>query len=80
MENQGIFGKIKSLYIIKNIFNYIKDTNLKLFLYSKYFQNKLNMEIIYKEIYLKKIWFDLDKYLHIEQKQYKKDILNKKLW
>ena len=78
MENQGIFGKIKSLYIIKNIFNYIKDTNLKLFLYSKYFQNKLNMEIIYKEIYLKKIGFDLDKYLHIEQKQYKKDILNKK--
>ena len=46
MEYQGIIDKIKSIYIIKNIFNYIKDNKipLKLFIYSKYFQNKLNIK------------------------------------
>ena len=49
MENQDLFKKIKSAYILKNIFNYIKDNNLKLklFIHSKLFQNKLDLTIIY---------------------------------
>ena len=80
MENQGIINKIQSIYIIKNIFNYIKDSNLqlKLFIYSKSFQNKLNIKYIYKENYLKKIEFDLKEYIYIEQENYEKDILRKK--
>ena len=77
MENEGIINKIKSVYIIKNIFNYVKDHNLqlKLFIYSKYFQNKLNIKYIYKERYLNKIGFNLDDYLHIDYYEYEKDIL-----
>ena len=45
MENQGIINKIKSIYILQDIFNYIKDSNFKykIFIHSKYFQNKLNI-------------------------------------
>ena len=77
MENEGIINKIKSIYIIKNIFNYIEDSNLqlKLFIHSKYFQNKLNIKYIYKKKYLNKIGFNLQEYLFIESKKYKKDIL-----
>ena len=47
MENQGIIYKIKSIYIIKNILKYLKDNQKqKLFIYSKYFQNKLNIDIL----------------------------------
>ena len=55
MENRGILDKIKSIYIIKDIFKYINDNKiqLKLFIYSKYFQNKLNIKYIdAKEKYL----------------------------
>ena len=80
MENQGIMNKIKSIYIIHNIFNYIIDSNLqlKLFIYSKYFQNKLNIKFIYKEKYLKKIGFNLEDYLFSDKEEYIKDFLRKK--
>ena len=78
MENQ-ILNKIKSSYIIKNLFNYIKDTNfqLQLFIYSKFYQIKLDINpIIYKEKYIDKIGFDINKYLHIKGKEInKKDYL-----
>ena len=80
MANQELI-KIKSSYILKNIFNYIQDDNIqfKLFFYSKFFQNKLDIKLIdYKEKYINKIGFDINKYLHIEQKNYKKDNLVKK--
>ena len=49
---------------------------MKLFIYSKSFQNKLNLNLIgLKEIYLLKIGFDISKYLYIEQNKYKKDFL-----
>ena len=69
MENQDLINKIKSSYIIKNIFNYIKDNNfqLKLFIHSKLFQNKLDLTLIYKEKYIDKIGFDINKYLHKEK-------------
>ena len=81
MENQGIIYKIKSTYIIKNILHYIKDNkmDLKLFIYSKHFHNKLNLKYIdAKEKYLKKIGFNINEYLYIEEEKYEKNILNKK--
>lgn len=69
MENKELINKIKSNYILNNILDYIKDTNfkLKLFIHSKLNQNKLNLKVIYKEIFLEKIGFNLDKYLNIER-------------
>ena len=48
MENKELIEKIKPSKIIKNIFNYIEDNNLKfkLFLYSKLFQNKLGIKLM----------------------------------
>ena len=80
MENIGIINQIKSSYIIKNIFKYIEDdtVQLKLFIHSKYLQQKLNIKLInYQEKYLTKIGFDLDKYLYIPQDDFQIDILKK---
>ena len=81
MEIQGVIYKIKSIYIIKDILNYIKDNKiqLKLFIYSKYFQNKLNIKYIDdKEKYLKNIGFNINEFLFIEEEEYEKNILFEK--
>ena len=80
MKNRSLINKIKSSYIIKNIFNYIPDPNLqlKLFIYSKYFQKLLNLSLIYKEKYINKIGFNMTQYLHVESKNYKEDYLIKR--
>ena len=60
-------SKISSIDIIKDIFNYIKDENFKykLFIHSKYFQKKLDINLIeLKKKYLSKIKFYIDDYLH----------------
>ena len=78
MENQGIINKIKSKYIFKNIFNY-NNIQRKLFKYSKYFQNKLNINYIdCKEKYLKNNGFNINEYLYISEEKFEKDILNSK--
>ena len=76
MEN--LFNKIKSIYISDNIFSYIGDNNfkLKLFYYSKFYQNKLNLKVIFQEKYLKKLEFNISNYLYINK--YNKDYLNNK--
>ena len=77
MEKKELLNKIQSKFILNNIFDYIKDTNfkLKLFIHSKSIQNKLDLKIInYKELYLNKIGFDLDKYLYTQSCS--KNILN----
>ena len=80
MENQEIIYKIKSIYIIKIILKYLKDNQKQgLFIYSKYFQNQLNIEYIdAKEKYLKNIGFNTNEYLYMDEKNYEKNILNKK--
>ena len=80
MENPGLINKINSSYILKDIFNYIKDKNfkMKLFFYSKSFQNRLGIKIDYKIKYLEKIGFNIDEYLDIDEDYYKKDILTHK--
>ena len=60
-------GKINSKDIIKDILNYIKDENFKykLFIHSKYFQKKLDINLIeLKKKYLSKIKFYIDDYLY----------------
>ena len=77
MENHGLY-KIKSLYVLKDIFAYIRNENFpeKLFIHSKYFQKKLDLKFAYyKGKYLQKIGFDISEYLYIAQEKYKKDIL-----
>ena len=77
MENQRIICKIKAPFIIKNIFKYIKDNNfyLKLLIYSKFFQDKLNIKVDYKAKYLEKIGFYIHDYLYLKQEKYKKNFL-----
>jgi hypothetical protein len=80
MENGELIINLKSKHILDYIFDYIKDKNFqfKLFLYSKKLQIKFDINIIkLKEKYLKKLKFDLDKYLYIEPYLYKKDCLIK---
>ena len=80
MEVEEIINNINSKHILKYIFNYIEDKNFKdkLFLYSKKSQIKYDIKLIgLKENYLKKIKFDLDKYLCVEPSLYQKDSLTK---
>jgi len=80
MESAKVINNIKSIHILNYIFNYIKDKDFKekLFLYSKKLQNKFDIKLIgLKDKYLKKIKFDLDKYLYIEPYSFKKDCLTK---
>ena len=56
MEKESILEKIKSKYILENIFDYVKDENFKfkLFVYSKKLQKKFDLKLLdYKNIYLK---------------------------
>ena len=80
MNEQRLIEKINSKYILKQILFYVKDDiQLKLFTYSKLFQKRLGIKSIdYKEKYLKKIRFNLKKYLY-ETSGVGKDILNENL-
>ena len=81
MENSSL-NKIKSKYIIKNIFDITYD-NLKyiLFNHSKHFQELLDIKLIdYKEKYWIKKGIKLDEYLSLKtQKNYNPNCINKKL-
>jgi len=80
MEKEELINNIKSKHILHYILNYIEDKNFKykLFLYSKKLQIKHDVElIVLKENYLKKLKFDLDKYLYIEPNLFQKGILSK---
>ena len=80
MEDESLINNINSKHILNNIFNYIEDKNFKdkLFLYSKKSQIKFDIKLIgLKENYLRKINFDLDKYLYTEPNLFKKDSLAK---
>ena len=80
MKNKkNIINNIRSKHILNSIFKYIKDKNFqdKLFAYSKKLQIKFEIKLVgFKENYLKKIKFDLDKYLYIEPDLYKDNCLS----
>ena len=55
MEIKNKLERIKSIYLLKGLFNYIKDENyhLKVFKYSKSFQKKMGINLIdYQELYI----------------------------
>ena len=88
METDSLFEKIKSKYIQKKIFSYIKNENFiyKFFLYSKAFQKKLELENIdFKERYIIQSKISYDNYLccyslfNVEPKKFDKKIIEKKL-
>ena len=89
MEEKNFLGKIKSKYIFKTIFNYIKGDiiKLKLFKYSKSFQNELDLNLFcYQKKFFEIIGLNIFKYLSIYDKKkekypedFDKDYLNTKL-
>jgi len=79
MKRKEEIKNIASKHILDSIFNFIEDNNFKdkLFLYSKKLQKKFDIKLIgLKENYLKKIHFDLDKYLFVELYLFYKDFLS----
>ena len=88
MENNCLFEKIKSKNICQNVFQYIKEENFKFkfFLYSKYFQKKLEIEKIeFIERYIIQSKINFDDYLccyslfNSDPKNFDKNIISKKL-
>ena len=87
MSEQSLLGKIKSKYVLQEIFKYIKtkNYNLKLFVHSNLFQEKLNLKILnYQEAYINQFGMDLSDYLCLNynilnEKEFDKDSLKKKL-
>ena len=88
MESICLFEKIKSKYICQKVFEYIKEENFKFkfLLYSKYFQKKLELEIIdFKERYIIQSKINFDNYLccyslfNADPKNFDKNIISKKL-
>ena len=70
MNNGAMINKIKSKYILKYLFNYIGNTSfeLKIFIHSKYFQNKLNLtQSYYYKKFLDSLGFNLNKYIYKEE-------------
>lgn len=73
--------KIKSSYILNQIFSYIPNDNIKfkLFKHSKLIQENLGIKLLdYKEKYVKQIGFNLDRYL-FKDKNSNKETLKKRL-
>ena len=79
LYNQNCLGKIKTKYLIKNIFDFIKYKNFmyKLFAHSKSFQKLLGINLSdYKRLYLSKKKFNLEHYFsgyNEEEKKYEDD-------
>ena len=85
MKKKLLLEKIKTKYILENIFHYIEDDDfkLRLFFYSKSFQNKLELKLIdFQRVYFRKFDINLDDYLYnpnyFPSKNFDKNILNKK--
>ena len=82
MESQGLINKIKSSYIIKNLFNYIEDNKiyLQLFIHSKSLQKKLNIQLLdYKVKFIENIGFNISEYMYIRVDKYKEGIFENNL-
>ena len=80
MNNKSILKRIKSKYIYKIIFDYINNDNfkLKLFNYSKYFQNILGLKLFdYKEKFFDNLDINLNEYFYKDSCKFpiKKSIL-----
>ena len=65
MNEDSLLDKIKSKYVFKQLFKFIGEENtLKLFMYSKRFQQKLELDkLIYLMHIISKNKIDIEKYL-----------------
>ena len=85
METKKLLNKISSKYILKKLFDFIKDDNIQFNIcrYSKYFQNKLGFELHdYQEKYFKLIGINestINLYDFLSNPKYVGVDLNKKL-
>ena len=84
MIKGNILNNISSKFILSSVFNFINDKNFKnkLFVYSKLFQKKLNLNFNeYKDKYISQIGLDYDNYLSLDYnvRKFDKDILKKVL-
>ena len=76
-NENNLLNQIKSKYVVQNLFNYIQnDINEKLFIYSKYYKNLLNLNYIDSiEKYFTKIGFNINQFLYIKEENYEENIL-----
>lgn len=86
MEDKSILKKIKSKELFNELFEFIKDPNfkLKLFVHSKSFQKKLDLDLVdYEKTYIDQFGIDLNNYLFCENNifpsKFEKDILKNNL-
>ena len=87
MNNKKLINKINSKYVLHSIFNYIKDNrfNMKLFFYSKLFQQKINLNLFdYQLAFLNKNGMNYYNYFKYSKEEnysgkFKKDFLKQKL-
>lgn len=80
MNNISLFQKIKSKYICRHIFGFIKEENyyIKLIGYSKRFQHFLGLSLLsYQEKYFEQLDLNIDNYLY--SNIYKENFLKNKL-
>ena len=73
MENNSILYKIKSKFILYQIFEFIKEPKLayKLFVHSKSFQKKIEREIVhYERLYLEQFGINWREYLFCPKNRY----------
>ena len=72
-EFLSVLEKISSKYILESIFNYIRDEKykLKLFINSKLFQKKLNLNLIdYQENYINRFNLNPNEYVYDNYNNY----------
>ena len=87
MEDPSLLAKIDSKYILDEIFSYIRKKNFKLkfFVYSNYFQKRLDLKLInYQESYLNQFNMELLEFLQfpigeLEKEDFNRNILKEKL-
>ena len=88
MKNNLLLEKINSKYVCERIFDFIKDKNFKykLFIHSKSYQKKFEMEMIdFKERYITQTKINIDSYLlcynlfNRDPKHFDKNMLNAQL-
>ena len=85
MESKRKLERIRCVFLVKEIFNYIKDKNykFKLFKYSKLFQKKIGIDLIdYQEKYIIQLGINFEDYLTFkgnENENFIKDILTIRL-
>ena len=85
MEKLSLLERIKSAYILNDIFSYIMNDNFKfkLFFHSKFYQKKLGLQLYeYQERFINQFNMELSTYLNFgnnSNESFDKNLLKKRL-